>query len=119
MLDRIEVSETIHMESRIHLAGELSREQDCYLIRNESVDLNVQLLLPQKADFSEDRHTNLKPGHADPETREVDFLKLNCNLDAGTTTMAVAFGINSIPDLTLESEDSGYRIMHKGEQFGI
>jgi len=119
VLDRIEVSEAMHMESRIHIAGEIHREEDCFLIRNKQVDLGVRLLLPQAEVFSVDRHTNLTPGHADPETQEVDFLKLNLDLDAGTTTMAVAFGIDSIPNLKLESENSSYHVSHLGEQFRI
>jgi hypothetical protein len=119
VLDRIGVSETTHMESRIHISGKVNPLDGHIELQNEGVNVGVKLILPQDMSFAQDRHTGLKPGHADPESQEVDYLKLEMDLPRGTTTVAVAFGIDIEPNVALELEGQSYLVTSGDQQFKI
>ena len=119
VLDRIGVTETTHMESRIHIAAKANPLDSHIELQNEGFNVGVKLILPQEMSFSQDRHTGLKPGHADPESQEVDYLKLEMDLLRGTTTVAVAFGIDIEPNVALELVGQSYLVTSGEQQFKI
>ena len=119
VFDRIQVNAATHLESRIHFAGNGIAHDGHIEIRNEQVSVAVKLLLPQEFDLVEDRHTGLKPGHADPESQEVNYLKLESDLSPGTFIVGVAFGIGTEPSANIECKGSDYLVTYKGQHFNL
>ncbi|MDA0748736.1 MAG: heparinase II/III family protein [bacterium] len=116
IVDEIELTQTTQMESRIHFAGTCTLDGRTAAITNGEANVHLNLLLPEEMTFLQDKHTNLKPGHADPESLEVDYLKIDTNLPPGRTVVAVTISVGKpTGDLALTIEPHGLSVTHVGQ----
>ena len=78
--------------------------------------MNARLLAPSDALFGTGRHRGLKPGHGDAESLEIEYLKIETELQPGRARFAVAFGIGcDTADVAIRPED-GRITISRGKQ---
>ena len=115
VVDEIEVTKPMQMESRIHFAGECVLEGQTAEISNDDAQVNVRLLSPESATFRRDKHTNLKPSYGDPESLEVERLNIDAALESGKYTYAITFGCGvDTADVQLKYTD-GKLVVQRGD----
>ena len=120
VIDEIEVTDPVRMESRIHLSGTPEITGASATLVNGNAVVNARLLTPPDAVFLADRHENLKPGHADAESLEIAYLKIDTVLRPGPVRFAVAFGIDYDPsDVVLETDNGGITISRQHQTLSI
>ena len=107
IIDEIEVTDVTRMESRIHFSGTAETAGASATLVNGKTVVNVRLLTPADAVFLRGRHEGLKPGHADAESLDIEYLKIDTVLNPGPVRFAVAFGIDCDPADVVLKPDSG------------
>ena len=111
VIDEIEVTDVTQMESRIHFSGSAETAGPSATLADGNTVVNVRLLTPSDAVFLKGRHVDLKPGHADAESLEIEYLKIDTELKPGPVRFAVAFGIECDPsDVVLVTGSGGITV---------
>ena len=120
VIDEIEVADATGMESRIHFAGAAKATGASAAIMVGNTVVNARLLTPPDATFVKDRHKDLKPGHADAESLEVEYLKVDTVLPPGRARFAVAFGIDcDTADVALRAENGHITISRNTQTLSV
>ena len=82
--------------------------------------MNARLLTPLDTVFSKGKHQDLKPGHADAESLEVEYLKVDTVLQPGRVRFAVAFGIDcDTADVALRPEDGRITVSRNTQTLSV
>ena len=120
VIDEIGVTEATGMESRIHFAGTANATGSSATIIVGNTVVNARLLTPLDTVFSKGKHQDLKPGHADAESLEVEYLKVDTVLQPGRVRFAVAFGIDcDTADVALRPEDGRITVSRNTQTLSV
>ena len=120
VIDEIGVTESTGMESRIHFAGTANVTGSSATIIVGNTVVNARLLTPLDTVFSKGKHQDLKPGHADAESLEVEYLKVDTVLQPGRVRFAVAFGIDcDTAGVALQPEDGRITVSRNTQTLSV
>ena len=120
VIDEIEVADATGVESRIHFAGTVRLAGSSATIVAGNTVVIAGLLTPPDTGFATARHLDLKPGHADAESMEVEYLKVETILKPGPARVAVAFGIDcDIADVTMRAENGRITVSRDTKTIGV
>lgn len=75
----------------------------------------MRLISPESETFVQDKHADLRPSYADPESLEVDYLKIETVLEAGQHTYAVAFACGTSAEGIQSRREEGKLIVQRGD----
>lgn len=120
VIDEIAVAEATRMESRVHFSGTAETAGASATLVDGDTVVNARLLTPSDVVFHRGRHEDLKPGHADAESLEIEYLKIDAALKPGPARFAVAFGVDCDPaDVTLKPHNGRVTVSRRNHALSI